>query len=122
MLVLVRDAGVFSAEKYGNLAGLANGIRVGLFNDSTGAIVEDWTDGLPVKANVDWGRMCYDVDHKGWGAGDEFIVVRWTFIRAGIACVLAANDNQDYAFGVEIRDDLTGLVEHYFQVQGYQRS
>jgi hypothetical protein len=118
LIVEVRDTGVFSAEKYGNLATLTNGMQVGFVDDSTGELVTDYTDGLPVKYNAGWGGLCYDVSLKTWGVGDEVLLVRWTFERAGISPILAPGGD---AFGVRVRDDLTGLVEHYFHVQGYSK-
>lgn len=116
MMVTVRDAGVFTAEKYGFLSALSNGCEVGLFSaDKT--ILNSFTGSLPIKENAGWGVYCYDVDLKDWGAGDEFIVARWTFAKA--ECDIRLYAGQDIFLGVLIQDDLTGLVDHRFVVQGY---
>ena len=121
MIVEVRDAGQFSAERYGFIAnGLTNGIQVGRFLTADDSLSVDYLDGLPVKHNAAWGRHCYDTTLRTWGAGDQFLHARWTFSRAGIFTHMRSTDAS--YFGVKIRDDCTGLVEHYFTVQGYSRS
>ncbi len=107
------------AEEYGNLgAALTNGITVRL-QDSGGTVL-DLTDGLPVKTNAGWGQLCYDVDLKSWGAGNELLLVRWTFERAGQPLRLEGEDSG--RLEVVLNDDFTGLLAHTFQVQGYQRA
>jgi hypothetical protein len=115
MLVVIRDAGAFSAEKYGVLATLTNGVQVGMLDNSTGAMVQTFTPAA-IKENASWGQYCYDVELKEWGAGDKFLLARWTFEKAGVAVKLYPGGN---AFGVIVNDDLTGLVSHYFTVQGH---
>lgn len=121
MIVTISDAGGFAADSYGNLAELSNGLQVGMFNSVGEAIVEDYLDGLPIKSNGAWSRPCFDTDVKDWGTPtDEFLTVRWTFAKAGTMTLLPAASPM--CFGVKVSDDLTGLKEHYFMVQGYSKS
>ena len=114
MLVHIRDAANMSADEYGNLNGaLANGITVAVYDGDT--LDCDLTDGLPVQSNADWGRVCYDAESLSYGSGDDFVRVRWTFSKAGQPLYLAG----DYNFRVQLNDNFTGLVAHYFQVQGF---
>ena len=117
IMINVRDSGTFTAEKYGALAELTNGIEVGIFSDSDDSLVTDYLDGVPIKSNAGWGRACYDVDVKTWGAGDSFLLMRWTLSKSGTRLILRDSDN--YSFGIKVNDDLTGLVEHYFTCQGF---
>lgn len=113
LIVLIRDNAVLAAEDYGGITGpLTNGIDVELWKD--GALHVDLLDGLPVKSNADWARSSYDVSTTAFGAGDNYIQVRWTFAKAGESLVLNNGDE----LLVRINDNLTGLVEHCFNLQG----
>ena len=114
MIVHIRDAANMSADEYGNLnSALTNGVTVAVYNDDT--LDCDLVDGLPIKANADWGRVCYDSEPLSYGSGDDFIRVRWTFAKAGQPIYLF----DDWNLRVELNDSFTGLVEHYFMVQGF---
>lgn len=118
MMVIVRDDGAFSAATYGNKVALTNGMQVGIYDDTTGDIIQDYTLGGPIKDNADWGEHCYDVDLKTWGQGDQFLLVRWTFALAGITPTLVAGSNR--CLGVKVRDDLSSIVYQRFKVQGFR--
>lgn len=111
MMVKISDDAVVSAEKYGGIAALANGIEVEV--DLDGDTI-DLLDGVPITGNADWGKVCYDTHVVDYGAGNNIILVRWTFAKSGAPLSLTSSDE----FRVTVNDDLTGLVEHYFQVQG----
>lgn len=113
MIIHVRDGSGFSAEKYGGLTALTNGLSVAVVTEGE---TVDLTDGVPVKTNAAWGRLCYDLAFHITGAGDDFMSVRWTFSRSGKPIVLKSATDK---LGVTLNDDMTGLVEHYFMVQGY---
>jgi len=49
-----------------------------------------------------------------YGSGDNFLAGRWTFRKAGEPLLLLPGNS----FRVTVNDDLTGLVEHYFCIQG----
>lgn len=116
MIVSLEDTNGFSAQEYGNLgSALTNGITVRVQNDS--GTVYELTDGDPVKTNAKWGAFCYDVDLKTWGAGDEFLLVRWTFSRTGQPMRLVGDNNE--RLEVVLNDDFSGLVDQTFIVQGY---
>jgi hypothetical protein len=116
MIVSIRDNAGMSGEKYGGLAELANGIIVRAQNDS--GTVLDLTDGLPVKANSHWGRLCYDVAINVFSVGDNFVEVRWSFFKSGYELTIGGNENE--RFEVVCRDDLSGLVDHTFMIQGWR--
>ena len=112
MMVKVEDGGSLSAGTYGALAALSTGVTV-KFTDAGGDIT-DLTDGLPIKTNAAWGQLCYDVVFHTFGAGNNFLLVRWTFSKSGKPLILETGDK----LSVFVNDDLTGLVSHHFQVQG----
>lgn len=114
MIVHVRDAAGFSAEKYGGAAALTNGIRIQAVTDGETINLDD---GIAIKTNAAWGRLCYDVNFHTTGAGDDFLSVRWTFSKSGKPLKLSAPTDKLY---VTLNDDLDVLVEHYFMVQGWR--
>lgn len=115
MIVCIEDTAGMRAEYYGDLASaLTNGIKVSV-DDGAATELCDLTDGDPVKSNAGWGRHCFDVDVKTWGAGNELLLVRWTFSKAGAPVFL----QEGHRLIVTLNDDLTGLVSHNFMVQGY---
>ena len=116
MLIGVQDSGSFDAVKYGNGVTLTNGIGVAT-TDATVGVTVDLLDGTLIKSNAAWGFLCYDADVKSWGAGDEFLLVRWSFDKSGVLLTLTEND----ALVVELNDDFTGLNAHMFLVQGYEQ-
>jgi hypothetical protein len=114
----VRDSGAFRAERYGALATLASGVVVGLFKDSDGSLVQSFTNSHAVQANAQWAHYCNETQLNTWGSGDSFLTAHWEFLSdSGVSILLVAGS--DLAFGVQINDDLTGLVEHEFLVQGF---
>lgn len=115
MIISYEDTAGMQAEEYGNLAAaLTNGIEIKLIDDD-GTII-DLTDGIPIKTNAQWGQLCYDVDVKSWGSGNELLVARWTFSKAGGP--LTVNPSKNVQLAVYLDDNFTGLLSHYFMVQG----
>jgi hypothetical protein len=114
MLVYVEDAGAFAAEEYGAIPTLTNGVLVQK-HDANG-LVTDLTGGKPVKSNAQWSRTCYDMQEQSFGTGNNHIAVRWTFSKAGSPVVLDGTKGE--FLRVLLNDDLSGLVEHNFFVQG----
>jgi hypothetical protein len=113
MIIHVQDATLLAAG-YGGLSALSNGIEVKIVNDS--GVLVDLTDDTPVKSLAHWGRYCYDSQILGFGAGDDFFSARWTFGKAGQPIQLDGDSNE--RIEVSINDDLTGLVDHTFLIQG----
>ena len=52
-----------------------------------------------------------------WGAGNDQLIARWTFSKAGRPIRLVGDNNE--RLEVVLNDDFTGLVHQYFVVQGY---
>lgn len=120
MMVLVRDGRAnFRPDHYGELPELANGIQVKVTGGINQDVLVDLTDGLPVKTNGNWGKVCYDSEiyPSEQGTDDSYLKVRWTFERAGYPIRLVGDNSE--RLGVFLSDDLSDLVEHHFHIQGY---
>ena len=117
--VVIEDGGNFLTSSYGAIpGGLTLGLRIGYFNTTTNAIVDDLTDGHPLTSNFDWSLHAYPATLNQWGGGNQHLVAIWDFAEDG--CSLHLNSLQpERCFGVEVRDDLTGLVAHEFVAYGY---
>jgi len=116
MIVLVEDTANMQAEEYGNLGvALTVGIVVQLVRNGTPVV--DLTDGFPIKTNAQWARLCYDADIKTWGAGDELLAARWTFGNSGKPFLLRGGFAEELI--VTVADNMTGLIDHTFAVQGF---
>ena len=115
MIIHIEDTSGFQAQDYGNITGgLTNGYCLEVKDDNDNVLL-DLCDGLKIQTNAEIGRYCYDVDVKTWGAGNEVGQARWTFAKAGYPLVI----NNGFKLSVTFNDDLSGLIEHYFMLQGY---
>jgi len=114
LIVHIEDNGTLSPDKYGALTALSNGIDVEMLRGA--AVLCDFNDGLPITHNGDWGRNSYDWSESSFGAGNNIVQVRLTFSKTGSALYL--NGNLGDKLVIRMNDNLTGLVEHYFMVQG----
>lgn len=115
MIAAVGDTNGVTAEEYGNLGSpLSNGIEM-VCRDPNGVDILDMTDGFPITSNAEWGVPTYDVDLKTWGSGNELLLARWTFANFGTPLILPPG----YSFGLVLNDDFSGLVRHFFTVQGF---
>lgn len=115
LIIFIEDTTGIQAEEYGNLASaLTNGYTL-VVTDENDDEVLDLCDGLKIKTNANIGRYCFDVDLKTWGSGNDMIIARWTFLKAGFPLLL----NTGYRLSITFNDDLSGLIEHSFMIQGY---
>ena len=113
MIVYIEDGAATAYNKYGAMNALTNGIRIRVKN-SSGTFIADLDDGLPIKTNGQWGRLCYDSTILGGNS----VTVRWTFAKAGQPLTLWPGDS----LVVTLSDSMTGLTDHTFRVQGYKAS
>jgi hypothetical protein len=112
IIITVEDTGAFDAAKYGNNLVLVGGISLTVRRENDSQI-HNYTAGK-VYTNADWGARAFDVDVKTWGTGNEILVARWSFDKAGSAIVL-----HDGAYiSIDLNDDFTNLVNHRFMIQG----
>lgn len=119
MIVTIEDNAVLAADNYGGLSALTNGLQVRVMegNQTTGNVELDLLDGGSIKSHLGWAEHCYDLTEHVFGAGNNFIVVRWTFSNAGRPLIL--NSVHQDKLVVTVNDDLSTLVAHHFQIQGH---
>lgn len=114
VIIFLEDDANFASGGYGGLATLGTGISVDLYWKN-GAVVTSLSGGINVKNNSDWARLCYDVDYDSFPAGNNYLHARWTFAKSGHPLALEYGDE----VRINMNDDLTGLVSHYFMFQGF---
>jgi hypothetical protein len=114
VLIYIEDGGSLRADHYGAL-GTALGVGVVVQKQSSAsAVIEDMTNGLPIKNNAQWGQLCFDVNFETFGAGNNFVMARWTFGKTGFPLTLRNGEKLVFKFN----DNLAGLVQHTFNIQG----
>ena len=116
VIIFIKDNGRMNTGGYGAGGLLENGITCQIQNDTE--VLVDMTDGIPVRANGDWSRLCYDLQNHEWGTGHNVVVARWTLAKTGISGQLDGRQDRNQKLVFRVNDDLRGLVEHTFQVQG----
>ena len=124
MLVLVSGKATnFNPDNYGSANPLTTGVQVRI-QDNSGTIV-DLTDGLPVKTNGCWGRVCFDAKiYENISSNlDNYLRVRWTFAASGQQIRLIGDNNE--RLEVILNDDFTvpassPLSKQHFVVQGFE--
>jgi len=119
LIVMVADTSGMQPDEYGNLgAALGTGIEIKHFDADGTTVLNDMTGGVPVTTNGDWGALCYDVNRLAWGNSptNEYLLVRWTFQRAGIEGIMLTPDQ---SIRVLFNDSLVGLLDHRFMFQGF---
>lgn len=115
MIVYIEDNGAVTASSYGSVSTLSNGIDV---EHTDGNTVVDMLDGVPIVSNASWAALCYDAQEVSFsGGGNSAVGVRWTFARSGSPIKMESGDT----LRVRINDNLTGLVAHRFQIQGFYK-
>lgn len=119
MIIYISDSGQFSASEYGNMgSALTNGFDVDVV-DSGSTIIKTMNGSRGFTTNGDLGACCYDVNNIGSGTGgDDAILVRWTFSRAGAPVRLLGASG--WKIRVLLSDDFSGLAVHTFFIDGYK--
>lgn len=111
--MIVSIHGACGRAGYGSEEPLENGITV-MTTTSGGDMILNLTNGVPIKDEMAWGALCYDVDHKDTGEDLTWVFVRWTFAKSGMPIVLRDQER----LVVTLNDDMEHLAQHRFQAQG----
>jgi len=114
MIVSVVDSGSFDSGAYGNGLALSVGLEIAVYRSADDSVVLDLLDGNPIQKNIDWTWVCYDANVSNYGTGNESLNVRWTFTKAGAPVTVSRGEY----LGITVNDDLTGLVDQRFFIQG----
>lgn len=117
MMIHVEDVGSFDTGSYGNRVALTNGIDFSVW-DKDDNVIFTFNNDLPIKQNVHWARFAYDTRVDTFGTGNSFLIARWSFFKSG-QLIKIDGDKGEY-IGASLNDDFTGLVSHYFNLQGFK--
>ena len=108
----------WTAENYGGIPTLANGVQVGVYRKNDEAVVKNMLDSFTIRSNAGWGLVAYDTMVQDFGSGDNFFSFNWRIAEDLFYHPIYVGE--DEFFGVQINDDLTGLTEHVFNVRGWR--
>lgn len=115
MMIYIEDNSSMKYEDFGGITnGLTNGIRV-WYKETSGSSKVYIDGGFAVKTNRDFAKLCYDVDIKTAGSGNNHFASRWTFANSGTLIYL----NSGGSIGVTLNDDLSSLVQFEIVIQGF---
>lgn len=109
---VIISSGAVNADEFGGIKdGLDNGVLLSV--ERKGNIIKDLFAGQPIKRNAEWASFAgVDVSNL---AGDEGIVIGWTFTQAaGFPMRLHPND----ILRATIQDNLTSLVIFRTMIHG----
>jgi hypothetical protein len=112
LIIYIEDTTGMDNAKYGNTGPLLNGVGISV---TVGGIVTDLLDGLPIKTNGQWKRLCYDQHIDSTGAGNDSCAARWILTSSDTSIALDHGDK----FSITLNDDLSGLIDHTFLLEGY---
>jgi hypothetical protein len=118
MIVEIEDNATFTADNYGGVSTLTNGVELEVREGTTGALILDVLDSEDITSIADWAAHCYDMTEHTFGSGNNFAVARFTFANAGRPIVLDGDRGE--VLIARVNDDLSGLVNHKFMIQGHQ--
>ena len=113
--IQIVDDGTFTAQGYGALPSLTNGIQI--FNTRSGFKI-DVTGPLVVKGVADWARFSSNYQLATFGSGANYFSMEWDLANQGnpYGLILEEGDR----LGFRVRDDLSGLIGHYAVCHGTQ--
>ena len=115
MIIHIEDDAQVTAEKYGGLAALTNGLKIRVMNSD--GVVLDLLNGLTIKSNGHFGKYCYDVNILDFAVGNKMVSSRWTFSKSGRPLDVSGYGGE--FLEILAQDDFQGLIDNSFQVQGY---
>jgi hypothetical protein len=117
-ILYIEDNANMTVSGYGGGAALTNGVDVTVNRQGPdGAEILALNCQEPIHNNGEWGSLCYDISFTSPGAGNNILLLRWTFSRSGKPVILNGKHNDKLVMNVQ--DDLSSLVSHRFFVQGY---
>lgn len=116
LIVEIEDSKGMEPEEYGHLGGaLSNGYSLKVM-DADLNVLQDIEGEHPIVNNASWGLLGYDVDIEQWAnTTNEVVLAKLDFVQAtGEPLWLRPGERLNCDF----TDDMTGLIEHHFKVQG----
>lgn len=111
--ILIRDAGSFSAEDYGNINnGLTNGVLYRISDDH--GVIHNMCPFGGIKTNAQYNLLATKTELIAYGSGDNYYSVFCNFKDSGQPLIL----NGSKRFEAEFQDDLTPLIENIYIFTG----
>ena len=110
--VFIEDNGVFTADTYGAVSALTNGVKFFIYDGSSKTYIHDQA----IKSNYQYELEASNVKYELSVGTNDFMTVN--FVQDDISNQLWIQDDT-YQFGIELNDDLSGLVKHYCVISGY---
>lgn len=122
IIVYMEDDGTTAVSGYGSAAALTNGCKLYTTRGGVdGAETLDLTGGVNIKTNGNWDGLCYDMKiEEGHGAGNDIVLVRYTFAKSGRPPILRGSGDEKLVF--QTQDSLATLVHHTIMLQGREVS
>jgi len=114
LLIFIADSGSVDAGKYGNNITLTNGIVI-KHEKEDGTLINDITDGQPIKTNADYAKFGFQVSDVSFGSGLNYVHAVLTFEKNGTAIRLRHGEQ----LAIYLNDNFTALTEHTFRVGAY---
>ena len=111
---VIVDGGIGFGEFAGLNAALSNGLEIKWF-DSGDTELLDFTDGLNIKTNEEFGALSGADAVVQPAAGDDSFPVRWTIAKSGLVPKMGAGDYLQ----ITVQDDLTAITKMRAMLQGY---
>lgn len=112
--IAIEDNAKISADKYGGITALTEGIAITIENDS--GVVLDITTNAKIKTNTGWASYFDSMNTHTFGTGNELVIVYWKVSDTGRSILLDGNANEKLIF--ELNDDFSSLVSHTFFAHG----
>jgi len=120
MNVLIEAPSVIRADVYGSDVALTNGILMQIKNGA-GVVLSDLLGAHPITSNAAWSAHADQLDVHSFGAGNNFIAVRWTSASTGGRGIVL-DSREDAYLAVTVNDDLSDLVDHHVKFGGYRQA
>lgn len=109
-----------NASHYGALgAALTTGIKI-YTEINGGALIKDYTRDITIKRTHDWALLAGVDSISVGGAGEDPLLVRWTFKRGSCDIILDGSKNERLV--IEIGDNLVNLTDQLAMVQGFKEA
>lgn len=116
-LICIYDEKGMEDEEYGSLgASLSAGLELKVLSSDGTTVLADLTV-KPIKSNIDWQQVCYDVEISNFtNTTNAAIKGRWTFNKGGNPIYLQPGQKLNMA----VKDNLSALIRHSILIQGHK--
>ena len=116
-LICIADEKGMEDTEYGSLgSSLSAGIELKVLSSDGTTVLADLT-AKPIKTNLDWQQVCYDVEISNFtNTTNAAIKARWTFSKGGNPIYLQPGQK----LNVAVKDNLSNLIRQSILIQGHK--